>query len=178
MIRSLLNLLVFQAGWFACILGAAYNRSFVGPLAAVVLLALDFSFVSDRKRSAALILAVGGIGTAIDTFLGLIKVFSFKNDLLPTWFCPLWLTALWMIFASTLPVSLKWLTGRPWLSAPLGAIVGPISYYAGAEFGALELSHRVGNLIILAVLWGLLLPILMWLAVWIGPKSINLEDDG
>ena len=178
MIRRLLNWFLFQVGWFACILGAAHDRPFVGPLAAAVLLALEFFFVSDRKRSATLIVAVGGIGTAIDTFLGLIGVFSFKNELLPTWFCPLWLTALWMIFASTLPVSLKPLSGRPWISAPLGAFVGPISYYAGAAFGALEVSHRLGDLIILAVLWGLALPLLMRLTEWIGPRSLNLENHG
>ena len=176
--RRLLNWFLFQVGWFACILGAAHNRPFVGPSAVAVLLALEFSFVSDRKRSATLIVAVGGIGTAIDTYLGLIGVFSFKNELLPIWFCPLWLTALWMIFASTLPVSLKWLTGRPWLSAPLGAVVGPVSYYAGAAFGALEVSHRLRDLIILAALWGLVLPMLMRLTEWISPKSVTHENDG
>jgi len=60
---------------------------------------------------------------------------------------------------STLPLSLDWLSGRPRFAALCGAIGGPLSYYAGASLGALDLPGEPRmSLLILAAVWGILLP--------------------
>ncbi|MEY2746222.1 MAG: hypothetical protein RL112_1264, partial [Planctomycetota bacterium] len=38
--RSLWNFAMFQAGWFACVLGAAERQWWIGPLCTVAILAV------------------------------------------------------------------------------------------------------------------------------------------
>ena len=79
-----------------------------------------------------------------------------------------------MLFASTLPLSLNWLTERPRLAALLGAVGGPASYYAGASLGALDLSgHTVTSLLILATVWGILMPTLLRLKNRMGLTALH-----
>lgn len=73
--------------------------------------------------------------------------------------------ALWPNFATTLHSSLRWLAGHYIVAALLGAVAGPLSYYAGAQLGALTLHPTLAvSMIALAVVWGITLPILLWLA--------------
>jgi len=79
--------------------------------------------------------------------------------------CPPWLMALWMIFATTLRSSLSWLAERYWIAALLGELIGPVSYCGGQELGLLSLGNPVQvTLATLSILWGLLLPSLVWWA--------------
>mgnify|MGYP003344181091 CR=1 FL=1 len=167
--RIAANLIGFQLGWFACVLGAAYGYPIAGPLAVTILLGLHLWLLSCRRTFGFFLLFAGLLGTAIDTALGLLGLLSFPGSAFPSWLCPPWLTFLWMLFASTLPLSLNWLTGRPRLAAVAGALGGPASYYAGAALGALQLAgNSLVSLATLAVIWGILLPMLLHLKSWIG----------
>ncbi|MOA29752.1 hypothetical protein D3C78_1507890 [compost metagenome] len=74
---------------------------------------------------------------------------------------PLWLALLWALFATTLNHCLAW-TARPWwLGSLLGAVAGPLSYWAGARIAGVGLPlGSVPTLLLLAGLWALLVPIL------------------
>jgi Protein of unknown function (DUF2878) len=162
MLMNVANLVAFQVGWLACVLGAANGRGWAGPLAITILLALHLWRLPEPSRYLRFCAVVGLLGLAIDTMLGAFGIFTFHESPFPSWICPPWLTALWMMFAGTLPLSLNWLTERPRLAALLGAIGGPASYYAGASLGALDLSgHTVTSLLILASVWGILMPALL-----------------
>jgi hypothetical protein len=158
----LANLLAFQAGWLACVLGAGYGHPAAGPLAVTVVLGMHVWLLPCRRTFGLFLIVVGLLGTGIDTGLGLLGLLSFPGSVLPVWLCPPWLTFLWMLFASTLPMSLNWLTARPWLAAVFGAVGGPASYYAGAAFGALRLADNpLIGLATLAVVWSMLVPMLL-----------------
>lgn len=164
MLINISNLAAFQIGWFACVLGAARDLEWLGPLVVAGLLPLQLCFVQSPARYLRFCTGVGLLGLAIDTALGAGGIFVFHGTPYPPWMCPPWLVALWIMFASTLPLSLSWLTGRPWLAALFGSLGGPVSYYAGASLGALELSGQPrGSLLILAAVWGILLPALLHL---------------
>ena len=78
---------------------------------------------------------------------------------------PLWMVALWVLFASTLNCSLQWMQGRYLLAMILGAISGPLCFLAGERLGALQLNDStwfsVGSI---AVSWGLAIPAVFWIA--------------
>lgn len=163
----LLNLFTFQIGWLACVLGAGRDRPLLGPAVVAMFLGLYLWLSPSRSRSGRFILTVGLIGATIDTLLGIVGVFTFRAGVFPAWACPPWLVALWLNFASALESSLSWLARRTVLAAALGAVAGPLSYYAGDALGALQLSHhRTVSVMILAILWGTLLPALMRLMEW------------
>ena len=73
-----------------------------------------------------------------------------------------WMVALWPNFATTFHTSLSWLAGRYALAAGLGAVGGPLSYYAGARLGALTLPDApLKSLLIIGLVWAAVLPLLL-----------------
>lgn len=155
------NFVGFQIGWWASVLAAAGDYSWLGPTVVLVLLVAHLRAVQDRLNEVRLILCVGILGVAIDSALHLWGVLMFHEGPGPSWLPPPWLIGVWLIFATTLRWSLSWLEAYPKLAALLGGIVGPFSYYGGARLGALWIGEPLfHSLLVLAVAWSLLMPVL------------------
>jgi len=71
---------------------------------------------------------------------------------------------MWMLFAMTLNVSMRWLRGKPKLAALLGFYGGPASYIAGEALGGIVLNNQFAALAALAIGWAVMMPTLMWLS--------------
>jgi hypothetical protein len=164
--RNILNFVLFQAGWFACVLGGAHGMpvAAVASAGAVIVVSLWW-FSADRMRDARLLLAVALIGFCVDTLHLHFGVFELIGDPRFPHLCPLWLVALWTMFGTTLHGSLSWLAGRYGLAAMLGAVAGPLSYHGGAKLGAVTLHpNSAFSIAALAVGWAIVMPLLVWLA--------------
>ena len=72
--------------------------------------------------------------------------------------------ALWLNFAATLNVSMAWLRGRYLLAALFGALGGPLAYYSGAKLGATTGLPTPCGMLVLAVAWGGMTPLLVRIA--------------
>lgn len=162
MLKALLNAIGFQLGWTVCVLGAAKGMPWAGPAVAVVLLTLHGLLVPAPRASLSFVVAVGAAGCAIDSLLGFLGTLQFRDGLGPGWVCPPWLLALWMLFATTPELSLRWLKGRMGPAALLGGVFGPLSYYAGHVLGAIGVGEPLStNVAILAVVWMGVMPLLV-----------------
>jgi hypothetical protein len=160
----LTNIIGFQAGWFACVLGAARGWWWLGPLL-VAAIAGAWLLVAPRPRGLAVLLALTGIvGLCWDSALALLGLIAYRPGPLSPPLAPLWILAMWVLFATTLQVSLRWLRGRWWLAALLGALLAPLAYVGGAHLGALQLLQPQVALLAQAAGWALLLPALVALA--------------
>ena len=84
---------------------------------------------------------------------------------------PYWIIAMWLLFATTLNVSLKWLRHRPYLAAILGLVAGPAAYYAGYKLGGVQIPDFVSAMAALAAGWALLMPLLIHLSVRLDTAS-------
>lgn len=167
MLSRIGNLLAFQIGWFACVLGSAHGRPWLGPVVVLFLLVLHLCHAVNRWKALCLVLMVGTVGTVIDSTLGYVGVLQFRDSPIAGWLCPPWLIALWLIVLTTLQQSLSWLAERPWIAALLGGVFGPISYYGSVALGALMFgSHGLLNVAILSLLWAALLPLLIQPCRW------------
>lgn len=150
------NALLFQVGWFVCILW--------GNLAAILFTvpALVFHFITSATRLAdvvAVIIAVT-IGIIHDSVLIHTGHIVFvESTIIP----PLWIMCLWALLGITLNHSMQWIYSRPLWSALLGAISGPLSYLAGVELSAAEWSSP--RLEIVPIMAAVPLIALMWLLV-------------
>ena len=163
--RFLVNLVAFQAGWFACVLGAANGRYLLGPAVVAAGVALHLALSEDRKRQALLLAAAAVLGLLVETALSAIGATAPARDAIPSPLPPLWLIALWPNFGAALPVSLRFLRGKTALSAVLGAVAGPGAYYGGARLGALSFPGGDGlGLALLAVVWAVSVPLLVRLS--------------
>jgi Protein of unknown function (DUF2878) len=164
----LLNFAMFYLGWFSCVVGAARGWLWVGPAVAAALLLVHLALTPSRAREARLILLAGLFGFAVDTSLASAGLFAFTRTSAAPWLSPLWMVALWMLFATTLNGSMSWLAGHYGLAALLGVLFGPVSYVAGARLGAIDLPDRwVGSLAGVAVAWAFAMPTLLMLRDWL-----------
>ena len=167
---ALINILAFQAGWFACVLGAARGSLWAGPIVVVVSLAFHLALAKDRRNEARLFVVAGLLGFFLDSVQAAMGIFFFTTaetmpEWSPSWLSPPWMVALWPNFAATFHVSLSWLTGRYALAASLGAVGGPLSYYAGARLGALSFpTELTTSLLVVGLVWAIALPVLLWAA--------------
>jgi len=162
--RLVVNLAAFQAGWLSCVLGAAAGYPLVGPLVVLLVIVTHLTLATRAKAELALIVLAGLLGAVLDSALVRTGWLTYFNGTIWPGTAPYWIVAMWLAFATTLNVSLRWLRGRGWLALTLGAVAGPMSYVAGARLGALELINREAALAALAVVWALVTPMLVSLA--------------
>ncbi len=144
--RNVANFLLFQTFWFTAVLGAAAGRMWLGPLAAIAVLTVHLWMLGDgreRKRELAYVLAVGLLGTLVDSLLRTAGATAYptSEQAWPFAAVPPWITSLWVAFAILPRFSLRWLRGRPALAVLLGALGGPLSYLAGARLGAVAVGQ-------------------------------------
>jgi hypothetical protein len=166
MSRKILNYLGLQIGWLACAVGAARGNGWIGPLIVAGHTALHLTGIPRPKREARLLLSAGMLGILIDSLKKTSGLVLYKTPWPDIWWlAPLWITAMWVLFATSLTTSLSWLQGRPLLQAALGALGGPLSYLAGERLGAIAFYYPDWiTLAILAVIWAGAVPLLFWLA--------------
>jgi hypothetical protein len=160
----LINFIAFQLGWFACVLGAANDLPWLGPI--VVAAAVSLHLVRARRPRPELWLICFAmmLGLAIDSLLLATGWLSYPSGLWLPGLAPYWIVSMWALFATTLNVSMGWMRGRPLVAAVMGAIGGPLSYLAGEKLGGIELDQAAYALAALAVAWAVAMPLLSWLA--------------
>ncbi|WP_439861012.1 DUF2878 domain-containing protein [Pseudomonas sp. MBLB4136] len=151
--KLIANALLFQLGWLACVLGGGPWLLLVA-LAVAVHLLWTASWAAEGKLLFSVFLA----GSALDSFLLNLGVFDFGE---PRTLIPLWLALLWLLLATTLNHCLAWTAQPWWRGSLLGAVGGPLSYYAGAQLAGVTLPYGTWpTLALLALIWALVMPVL------------------
>lgn len=162
--NKLINFIAFQASWFVTCFNAT-TLPWLGVLMigawTTCLLANNSNWRADFK----LMVAAGFIGYILDSSLVLIGIIDFPQTSLIGWPTTWWMVALWVNLAATLHYSLSWLLGRYYIGAILGAIAGPLAYYAGHQLGAIEIAGRPDALLLIGLEWCLAMPLLLRLAI-------------
>jgi hypothetical protein len=163
--RVLINFVAYQIAWFACVLGGAHDLPWVGVAVTAVAVAIHLALVPSPARDALLILAVAAIGALWDGLLAGFGLLEYPSGMILPWLAPVWIIAMWAGFATLLHVALRWLLPYRWLAALLGAVGGPLAYYAGMRLGAVNFPDPVAALAVLAAGWSVLMPLGCWLAL-------------
>jgi hypothetical protein len=176
-IRTIVNLVAAEAGWFACVSGAANGMPWAGPLLVLVLVALHLHFSNRPGRELRLVLSAVLIGLLADSLLVFSGLVSYPSGTWIDGLAPYWILAMWAMFATTLNVSMKWLRRRNILAAAFGAVGGPLAYIAGQKLGAITFLHPVLALIALSVIWAVAMPLLMALATRMDGISETRKPD-
>jgi hypothetical protein len=162
--RIVVNVAAFQAAWLGAVGGAATGRPWLGPVAAAALVVGHTWFAIRPLHEIVSLAAIGAVGMAWDSLLVTLGLIDYAGAGAWPGGAPYWIAALWIAFATTLNVSLRWLRSRRWLAAVLGAALGPLAYAAADAWGALRLVDWRAALLAQALGWALLLPLTSWLA--------------
>jgi len=160
----LANIAAFQAGWFLSVIGGAQQMPWLGPVAVMLALALHLRFARKPFEEILLVISCALLGASFDSLLVAAGWVSYKSGQISSFMAPYWIVTMWMLFATTLNVSMRWLRGRPLLSAAFGFYGGPAAYIAGQALGGIVLENQVAALVALAIGWAAMMPLLMWLS--------------
>jgi len=162
--RNLINFVAFQLAWFACVLGGPRDRVTAGTLAVVAVVALHLAMAPRPGPEARLVAIVTAIGLGWDSLIVSLGLMSYPAGTFAPGVAPLWILAMWALFATTLNLSMGWLKGRPWLAVAFGAVGGPLAYVAGKKLGGVEMGEPVLALLAQGLGWAVMMPLLLRLA--------------
>lgn len=170
----LINFVLFQAGWFACLLLAARGWPVAASGSIALVVAVHLWRAPRPAPEARLVLCAMAVGLVVDSVVVSQGVIRYHVGQPFAALPPHWIVALWALFATTLNVSMRWLKnpaastrsmfgGRRWLAALMGAVAAPLSYAAGVRLGAAEFIDTRHALLLLAAVWAVAMPLLVWL---------------
>ena len=147
-------------GWFVCILGAAWNYTYIAIAISIGILFLHLYLTDKNANDIKLSAIAATFGLTFDGFMQFNNMIIYNNPGVPYPFTPIWIVILWILFAITLNHSLAWLKGRTSLAMLFGLMGGPLVYLAGEKLMAVTIASP-NTLIVLAIGWALITPLLI-----------------
>jgi hypothetical protein len=158
------NFVVFQVGWFACVLGAANQQVLWAVIGTMAYITFHVWRSPSPKTESKLLLKVFIFGLVADTLIMYLGYLDFQDDWPSPYLSPLWMWVLWVLVATTVNSSLTWLRGRPVLGAILGAICGPMSYEAGIRMGAggWGSGGQIMGFLLVGLVWAVAVPLFFY----------------
>ena len=172
----LVNFIGFQVGWFACVLGAANDKELLGMTIALGVIIYHVVTQGDLRKELKLILVALAIGLLWETWVLNLDILRYPSHPETLFWAPSWLFMMWALFATTINLSMGWLKGRWALSVLMGAVFGPLAFIGGEKLGAVVFLDSTLSIIILSVGWGLLMPLLLWIAERIN-QNFNSQEN-
>ncbi|MGS2718229.1 DUF2878 domain-containing protein [Eionea flava] len=170
--KLILNIGLFQAGWFACLLlPIGWSLGIV-----IAVLVTHFSVVVPHAKRGSECLLIGSVlivGVLIESFyLWSHALVLVDGSSLP----PIWLLFIWLLFATTFRYSLEWLRPKLILAAIFAGIAAPMSYLAGANLNAsVSLNENIGfSLFLIGGSWAIAFPLMM--RQFVSLANINDEE--
>lgn len=166
---NIYNAMLFHFAWLLCVIGG----DTVAIVTSFIVLAIHLRYVSGNLRELTLLLQVMLLGLVVDSLFIIAGVLTGAELLfLP----PLWLIALWLVFATTLNHCLRWFQQHLPLAILVGAVAGPLSYWAGTRMSDFALgSPTVRSIIIVSLVWALIFPLCLMLAKRYEKKQVSAE---
>lgn len=161
---TLFNLGLFKLGWFACVFGAAAGRPGIGAAAVALAVVVHLVRTDNPQGEARLLLAAALIGLIWETTLVSGGILDYGDGSFAGGLAPYWIVGMWVLFATTMNVGMRWLRRSMAVAAIAGAIGGPVSFLAGERAGAVAFGDPVVSLAVISVGWALLLPLLVAIA--------------
>jgi hypothetical protein len=166
---KLINITLYQLGWFCCVLGATWANPVLGALLAMVFAGVHLLLTDQPKNECIRMLGAGLIGIIVDSIQQYLGIITFTSH--PDWplWLPLWVFVIWAQFATLFRYGLYWLSGRYFLAISFGVIGGPLAYWGGVRLGAAAFGdHLLLSLLSLALVWGVVTPAFFWLSSQFG----------
>lgn len=161
MSATLINLTLFKAGWLAAVFAAAASLPVLGT--AIIGIAVAVHLMrSEAPRDEFLLLALAAtIGFAWESLLVYTGMVQYGTNAAFAGIAPYWIVAMWVLFATTLNVGMRWLRKNLLIASVFGALGGPMSFLAGEKAGAVSFSNTSIALVVIGLGWAVMLPLLV-----------------
>lgn len=163
----IVNLAVFKVAWTAVVISAAAGAPVIGVIAVAIAVGIHLWSCDNPESEIRLLLAAAALGFAWESALVIAGLLEYSSGNWAFGPAPYWIVSMWVLFATTLNVGMRWLRRGTTIAAVAGAIGGPLAFFAGASIGAVELVSPAVALIAIGLGWAVMLPLLVKLAVWL-----------
>lgn len=159
--KAALNGALFYACWGIILFYAVIQRPFVAIGVIPPFLVVHYFLTDNWPRDRILITSLVISGSIIDSLMMYFGVISFASpNVLLDWMCPIWISVLHLVFASSINLSMVWIGRKWWLASFFGATGAPFSYYMGAQVGAATLGFGLYSCFIIGIVWAFYLPLI------------------
>lgn len=166
------NVIGFQIVWIASVGGAARGMWWAGPLALLVFASIQLFISRWRVADFQVMVIAAVVGFAIDSLWVQLGWIEFQSAQPWPSLAPVWIVAMWMGFALTLNHSLSALKAHTVIAVVFGLIGGPLAYWIAASvWHAATIQATWLPYAGLAISWGLVTPMLLWLAQRLLPTA-------
>lgn len=159
------NLSLFKIGWLACVLTAAASMPYIGTAVVGIAVLVHLWLVKDSGGEFRILLFAAFLGLAWESLLVATGVVQYSAASFLPGTAPYWIVAMWVLFATTLNIGMRWLRKSLVVAAIAGAIGGPMSFLAGEKAGAVIFADTTIALAVIGFGWAILLPVLVRFAV-------------
>ena len=159
------NLAVFKVAWTAVVVSAAAGAPVIGAIAVAIAVGIHLWSCDNPEAEIRLLLVAATMGLAWESALVLAGLLEYSSGTWMPGLAPYWIVAMWILFATTLNVGMRWLRRSTAIAAIAGAIGGPLAFFAGAGIGAVELVSPAIALTCIGIGWAVMLPLLVKLAI-------------
>jgi hypothetical protein len=162
-LRQAWSVVGLNIGWFACILGAAWDVHWLGVLIVPVLVAIHLAVIGRAKAVPAMLLMAASLvfGLVIDTVLILLGAFEPSRWLISYPLTTIWLLMLWVNFSLALNESLQFLQRHLLIAGVMGALFGPMAYLAASRLGAIHIINPANRaLVMICIAWAAAMPLI------------------
>ena len=171
------NLSFFKAGWLASVFTAASSMPVAGTVV-IGLAVLVHLLISKNANAEFRLLAIAAlIGLVWESFLVMTGLVEYNAASVLPGLAPYWIVAMWVLFATTINVGMRWLKKNIYVAAIAGAIGGPMSFLAGSKAGAVSFADPTVSLIVIGIGWAVLLPVLVQVALRNDDASASSDSD-
>ena len=155
---DLVNCVLYQIGWFACVLGGASHRPWTGFAIAIILVGVHLALSVERSLEVRLVGLATAVGAVVEMMQIAAGTYRFTSGTVSDALAPPWLLAMWAQFATTFRFSLRSVIMRPVRAVLFGAAGGPLAFLAGERLGAVTLLPPVAyGLFRLSISWAIAL---------------------
>ena len=171
------NFVWFQSIWWLVVLLQDASIPYV-----IGLLVVWLVISPKRFADAILFVTIFLFGLVVDSSLTYLGIYRFDTTHqianAPSWLIPVWLGLLWSGLAGTLLHSMTLFKNRPLIAAIGGAVFAPLSYVAGANFGAVTLGQSVlMTYIFVGAVWAFAFPAVFYIANYV-EKTMTRKKEG
>ena len=161
----IVNLLVFKATWTAIVFSAAAGAPAIGVVAVAVAVGLHLWLCDNAESEIRLLMIAAAMGFAWESVLVFSGLLEYSSGNWVSGMAPYWIVAMWVLFATTLNVGMRWLRRNTATAAIAGGVGGPLAFFAGASTGAVGFPSPAIALLTIGIGWAVLLPLLVQIAI-------------
>ena len=97
--KNIINFLLFQAGWFACILFAAQDKAWYGITTILFIVLIHVAISRPKLDEFKLYLYTILIGLFFDSLMRGFELISYKDTISPFPIAPVWILSMWLLFS-------------------------------------------------------------------------------